>query len=302
MKKFLEVLWDYFLMTLGTLIFCIAWTSFLIPNGIASGGLTGLSTIIQFGTGIPVSVSYFIINLFLILLAFLVIGNKFGFKTIYVILVTTFLFDILEKDALSFMVVEMDDKFLTCVVGGVLESVGLGLVLMRGGSSGGSDILAMILNKYLPVSPGKVYFYTDLFVIASMFLVPGKGVVDVIYGYVVMIIFSFGVDYVLLGNKQTVKILVFSSKYEMIADYMVNEMKRGVTALNSVGWYSGQESKVLLIIARKNQTHPIINKIKSLDSKAFISVSATNSVYGEGFEEVKMGFRRTKKKSDEKAS
>lgn len=289
-NKILTVLWDYFLMAVGSLIFCMAWTSFLIPNGLASGGLTGLCTIIQFGTGIPVGWTYPAINTILLVLGFMTLGKAFGIKTIYVIALTSIMFEVLPK--FPQFEVMMEEKFLVALVGAAMESVGLGLVLLRGGSSGGTDIVAMMVNKYWPVSPGRVYLFTDIFIIASLLFVPGKGLVDMIYAYVVMIGFSFGVDFVLLGNKSSVQILVFSSKYEEIANHIIYNVHRGVTALQSVGWYSQKESKVLLIVARKYQMNEVVNEIKSIDKKAFISVSTAMSVFGEGFEEVKVGFRK----------
>lgn len=300
-NKVMSVLWDYFLMTVGSVIFCMAWTSFVIPNGVASGGLTGLCTIIQYGTGIPIGWTYPILNVILLLLGFLVLGKGFGIKTIYVIALTSLLFDILPQ--FPQLEVMMDEKLLVALVGGLMEAVGIGLVLQRGGSTGGTDIIAMIINKYWPISPGKVYLYTDIFIISSVLLVPDKGLVDMIYAYVMMLGFSFGVDYVLLGNKSSIQILIFSSKYQEIADHMINSVQRGVTALESVGWYSQVESKVLLVIARKNQMNEIVNEVKNIDKKAFISVSTTMSVYGEGFEEVKAGLKlkkNTKTKEDVK--
>ena len=185
---------------------------------------------------------------------------------------------------------------MVALVGGALESVGIGIVLLRGGSTGGTDIIAMMINKYWPVSPGKVYLFSDIFIIASLFLIPGQGIVDVIYAYVVMITFSFGVDFVLLGNKSSVQLLVFSPKYQEIADHIIYNVQRGVTALKSVGWYSQKESNVLLIILRKNQMNEVINEIHRIDKNAFISVSSAKSVYGEGFEEIKTGLNL--KKSD----
>lgn len=296
-NKILSVLWDYFLMTVGSLIFCMAWTSFLIPNGLASGGLTGLCTIIQYGTGIPLGLTYPIINVVLLVIGFLTLGRGFGIKTIFVIALTSIFFDLLPRFP-QFEVL-MDEKFLVALVGAAMESVGLGLVLLRGGSSGGTDIVAMVINKYWPVSPGRVYLFTDVFIIASLLFVPDKGLVDMIYAYVVMLGFSFGVDLVLLGNKSSVQILVFSSKYEEIADHIINNVHRGVTALQSVGWYSQKESKVLLIIARKYQMNEVVNEIKNIDRKAFISVSTAMSVFGEGFEEIKTGIK-LKNKEDKK--
>ena len=296
-SRFLTVFMDYLLMTVGSLIFCMAWTSFLIPNGLASGGLTGLCTIIQYGTGIPVGLTYPIINIVLLILGFLSLGKAFGFKTIYVIALTSLLFDLLPK--FPQLEVMMDEKFLVALVGATLESIGIGLVLLRGGSTGGTDIIAMMINKYWPVSPGRVYLYTDLFIISCLLFVPDKGLVDLIYAFVVMLGFSFGVDFVLLGNKSSVQILVFSSKYQEIADHMINEVHRGVTALQSVGWYSQKESKVLLIIARKYQMNEVVNEIKRIDKQAFISVSTATGVFGEGFEEVKTGLSMKKLKNKE---
>ena len=157
----------------------------------------------------------------------------------------------------------------------------------------------MMINKYWPVSPGKVYLYSDIFIISCLLFVPEKGLVDLIYAFVVMLGFSFGVDYVLLGNKSSVQILVFSSKYKEIADHVISEVDRGVTALQSVGWYSQKESKVLLIVARKQQMNEIVNEIKNIDKRAFISISTAMSVYGEGFEEVKSGLKSIKDKNQE---
>jgi uncharacterized membrane-anchored protein YitT (DUF2179 family) len=232
------------------------------------------------------------LNVILLLLGFLALGKGFGIKTIYVIALTSLLFDILPQ--FPQLEVMMEEKLLVALVGGLMESVGIGLVLQRGGSTGGTDIIAMMINKYWPVSPGKVYLYTDIFIISSVLLVPDKGLVDMIYAYVMMLGFSFGVDYVLLGNKSSIQILIFSSKYQEIADHMINNVQRGVTALESVGWYSQMESKVLLVIARKNQMNEIVNEVKNIDKKAFISVSTTMSVYGEGFEEVKTGLKLKK--------
>jgi uncharacterized membrane-anchored protein YitT (DUF2179 family) len=297
-SKFLSVLWDYFIMTVGTFIFVMAWTSFLQPNNLASGGLTGLTTILDYATqgAIPMDFTYALLNVFLLVAGFLFLGKAFGFKTIYVIGLSSLLFWLLPEyfgpdSSIINLVPDCSnlERFMIALIGGGMEAVGIGIILLRGGSTGGTDIIAMIINKFWPVSPGRVYLVTDMFIILSILLVPDKGIVDVIYAYVVMLGFSFGVDFVLMGNKSTVQILVFSSKYQQIADHMITAVDRGVTALESMGWYSKQESKVLLIVARKHQMNTILNDIKSIDSRAFISVSSAMSVFGEGFEEVKSG-------------
>ena len=299
-SKVLSVIWDYFLMTIGSFIFVMAWTSFLIPNGLASGGMTGLCTIIQYGTGIPVGLTYPLINVLLLVLGFFSLGKGFGIKTIYVLAVTSLLFEVLPM----FPVLEVTnfpDKLLVALVGATMESVGIGLIMLRGGSTGGTDIIAMMINKYWPVSVGKVYLYTDIFIITLLLIVPDKGIVDMIYAYVVMLGFSFGIDFVLLGSKSSVQILIFSSKYEDIANHIINNVGRGVTALQSIGWYSQKDSKVLLVITRKTEMNEVIHEIKNIDSKAFISVASAHSVYGEGFEEIKTGLNLTKKNDQQEA-
>lgn len=300
-SKVLNVLWDYVLMTLGTLVFVMAWTSFLQPNNLASGGLTGLTTILDYATNgaVPMDFTYALLNVLLLVAGFLFLGKAFGFKTIYVIALSSLLFWLLPE---YFPGLEVRDpelsKLMVALIGGAMESVGIGLILLRGGSTGGTDIVAMILNKYWPISPGKVYLYSDVFIVASLLLIPGEqggGLVNMIYAYVVMLTFSFGVDYVILGQKSSVQLLVFSKKYKEIADHIIYDVQRGVTALQSVGWYSQQDSKVLLIILRKNEMSEVINEIKRIDKDAFVSVSSANSVYGEGFEEIKTGLKLKRK-------
>ena len=294
--KVLTVLWDYILMTIGSFIFCMAWTSIIMPTGLTSGGLTGLCAIIEYATKgvIPMGIPYWIMNIGLLVIGFLSLGRAFGIKTIYVIVLTSILFNVLpEFESLKYYgFVENDERLIAALVGAAMEALGLGLVLLRGGSSGGTDIIAMIINKYWPVSPGRVYIFTDVFIIALLLFVPDKTLIDVVYAYIIMLGFSFGIDFVLLGNKSSVQILVFSSKYQEIADHIIYNVHRGVTALQSVGWYSQKESKVLLIVARKYQMNEVVNEIKSIDKKAFISVSTAMSVFGEGFEEVKVGLKK----------
>ena len=228
----------------------------------------------------------------LLILGFLALGKAFGVKTIYAIILSTVLFDVLPK---LDWVITFDDKLLIAVVGGIIEALGIGLVLLRGGSTGGTDIAAMIVNKYWPVSPGKVYLFSDIFIIASVLLIPGKTLEDMIYGYVVMVTFSFMVDFVLLGQKSSAQVLIFSSKYKEIADSISNNLHRGVTAFQSIGWYSQSEGKVLLVVIRQHQLHEVVALIKSIDNKAFVSVSSASGVYGEGFDEIKTGLKLKKK-------
>lgn len=299
------ILKDYVLLSIGTLIYTMAWTVFIEPAGLASGGLTGLCVILQYATGIPMGYTFPIINAILIIIGTLILGKGFGFKTIYVIALSSILFWFLPQIPGIAVQISHDghpDLLLTALVGGALEAIGIGTTLLYGGSTGGTDILAMVVNKYWPVSPGKVYLISDIAIVSLLLFLPGQslhdGIVAVIYAFIIMITFSVVVDYVLLGNKSSVQLLIFSSKYAEIADYINTEMDRGVTALQSMGWYSKADSKVLVCVLRKRELNNLIKSIKLIDNKAFVSVSSVSSVYGEGFEEIKTGIS---KKNDKKS-
>lgn len=305
LKRVLPHIWDYIVLTFGTLLYCLAWDSFMIPNNISSGGLTGACTILQYATlgAIPMSWSFFVLNMLLLITGFIVLGKGFGIKTVYVVLLSSVLFEILpEYDFLKAIpgnFLYIDNRLLVPIVGGILESIGIGLIILRGGSTGGTDIAVLIVNKFWPVSPGKVYLYSDLVIIASVLLVPGKGFEDMIFGYIAMITFSFMLDFVLLGNKTTFQVMVFSEKYEEIADFIIKRLDRGVTALKAVGWYTRNDKNVLLILVRKPQIRELTKAIKEIDSKAFVSVSPATSVYGEGFDEIKTGIGNKLKKDND---
>lgn len=305
LKRVLPHIWDYIVLTFGTLLYCLAWDSFMIPNNISSGGLTGACTILQYATlgAIPMAWSFFVLNVLLLITGFIVLGKGFGIKTVYVVLLSSVLFEILpEYDFLKAIpgnFLYIDNRLLVPIVGGILESIGIGLIILRGGSTGGTDIAVLIVNKFWPISPGKVYLYSDLVIIASVLLVPGKGFEDMIFGYIAMITFSFMLDFVLLGNKTTFQVMVFSEKYEEIADFIIKRLDRGVTALKAVGWYTRNDKNVLLILVRKPQIRELTKAIKEIDSKAFVSVSPATSVYGEGFDEIKTGIGNKLKKDND---
>ena len=293
-KNILGVLDDYVVITIGVLFYTFAWADMLIPNGIASGGLTGACTILNFATGIPVYLTYIVINGLLILAGVLVLGKGFGFKTLYAIGLSSLGLDFLA--GMDFLHVFFDNKLLLVIVAAIIESIGITCILARGGSTGGTDIVALIVNKFWPVSLGRVFLAVDMFIIASVLLVPGKTVEDMVYGYVAMVIFSVFVDWVLLGRNSSWQVMVFSDKYKEIADTVINDLGRGVTALDALGWYSGENKKVLLIMVRKPELRTITKTVKEIDPKAFVTVSSASTVYGEGFDEMKTGVNLKLKK------
>ncbi|MDD2294286.1 MAG: YitT family protein [Bacteroidales bacterium] len=277
-------------MTVGMFLYCFSWTAFLIPKGIAGGGVTGMASVIFFATDIPVPYTYCLINVLLLVFGTLILGKGFGFKTIYCIILATLMLQFLP--AIIPWISDIEDKLINAVIGGTLSGVGIGLVFMNGGSAGGTDIIAIIISKYKETSPGRVFLACDLIIIGSVIFLPDKGLEDVIYGYIQMVSFSYILDSILTGNKQSVQILVFSSKFQDIADMLTQNMHRGVTALNSIGWFSQKEGKVLIIVARKNQLQEISRAIKDVDSSAFISVSQVMNVYGKGFDQIKTGVKK----------
>ena len=279
----------------------------MLPNGIIDGGLTGVCAVLSMATGISVDVFYIILQAILIVLAILVMGTSFGAKTVYAILLITILFRVFEQESFAFLqsvpgnFLYIDQRILIAMIAGLMEAVGIGLIFQRGGSTGGTDIFVLLVNKFWPVSPGQVYIYIDLVVIASILLIPGHTFSDVILGYVTMFTFSFGLDYFLMGRKSSVQLLIFSSKHAEIADYVSSKMERGVTVLKAVGWYSKEEKDVLLVLVRKFQLGEVTKIVKAIDPKAFVSVVPANDVYGEGFDEIKAGLSVGKTKTNQKS-
>ncbi|OJV20652.1 MAG: hypothetical protein BGO30_04800 [Bacteroidetes bacterium 41-46] len=294
--KILKTLKSYTLMTIGLFIFVFSWTAFLIPHEIAGGGVSGLASVINYATGFDVSYSYLIINAILLGIGFLILGKAFGFKTIYCIAVAALMFEFLP---LIPWVSDIEDKLINSLIGGTMSGIGIGIIFLQGGSTGGTDIVALIIAKYREMSPGRVFIICDLVIIGSVYFIPDKSLEDVIYGYIEMVSFSYVIDMILTGNKQSLQVFVFSSKYDEIADRVSKEMGRGVTALTSMGWYSKSESKMLVVIIRKSQLTDISAIVKEIDSNAFISVSAVMSVYGQGFDQIKAGKLLWNKKQKE---
>lgn len=292
-KSIFKTIKAYLFITLGSLVYCLAWTQIFMPNGIASGGVTGLCTVIEYGTGFPMAWSYGIFNVFLLMVGFAVLGKSFGIRTVYALLVITLFLDLLPQ--LNLPVLQLKDAFLNPVIASFCEAIGISVLIHYGGSSGGTDIIALIVNKFWTVTLGKVYMILDIIIIASIMLVPGKSVDDMVYGYLAVIVFSLSLDFIMLGRKSSVQILVFSEHYAAIADYINKEMDRGVTVLNATGWYSQQERNILLILVRRAEMSRITDKIKEVDPKAFVAVTPVSGVYGEGFEQIKNGLKRKKK-------
>ena len=302
-KKTLITIWEYITLTVACFIFAMSWECFMIPNGMSAGGMMGLCTVIQYATGgfIQAQYSYIVINAALIIIAVFAMGIGFGFKTIYCIAMSSLAMQlmaslpVLHSVAGQFFYVR--ETLLIPIFAGVLESVGLGLTLRYGGSTGGTDIIALMVNKYWPVSLSTVFFISDFVIVALLLFLPDKNFADACYGLVEIVTFTLMIDMVVGGKKSSYQLMVFSEKFSEIADYIAVKMERGVTLLQAKGWYTKKDREVLLILISQKEFPALSKVIKDIDPKAFMSVSPTHSVFGEGFEEIKAGIR-TKKKKD----
>mgnify|MGYP001056795453 CR=1 FL=1 len=292
MKK--QSMWSavrpYLIITFGMLIYAFAATGFLVPHKIVGGGATGISTVLFYLFGIPVGVGYFLVNIILLIIAMKVLGPKFGVKTIFAIAVGSLFLGIMQP-LMPVDGILPDEKFMSTIIAAMLTGVGIGLSITVGGSTGGTDIIAMLVTKYHNVSPGRVLMVADFCVIAMTLLIydplDREAFGGLIYGYVMMGIVSFTVDYVLTGKTQSAQLFIFSEKYDEIARELTNQVHRGVTLIDAKGWYSGQEKKIIMIVARKYEASEVLRIARQIDVNVFMTMAPVMGVFGKGFEEVK---------------
>jgi uncharacterized membrane-anchored protein YitT (DUF2179 family) len=284
LRKKLVNIEDYIAITLGLIMFSLAWTLFIIPAQITGGGVSGIGAVLYYATGIPVGITYFLVNILLVAVAIKVLGASFGIKTIYSMIVVSVALTF-SQQLVSEPIV--DDTFLSAVLGGILSGVGLGIVFSKGGSTGGTDIIAAIIVKYRNISPGRVIMYCDVIIIASSFFVL-KSVDKMVYGFVTMGVVSYALDAVLSGANRSAQMFIFSGKYDEIADFINQQRYRGVTVIDGVGWYTKENVKVVISVVRKRETGAIFRKIKEIDPDAFISMGSVMGVYGQGFDKLKL--------------
>ncbi|MBQ9195170.1 MAG: YitT family protein [Bacteroidales bacterium] len=310
---------EWLLVTLGILIYVTGWAIFLIPNNLIGGGVSGISSMIQYATGgtIQMGYSYFVLNAILVAAAIFILGMGFGAKTIYAIILASIALRILP-DMMPVTIVKTlaidNGKLLSVLMGGVMAGIGIGMSISNGGSTGGTDIIALIYTKYHNVSPGKVILVLDFIIIGSSLLIPsyvnqldasGVPVLDasgnpvmfkmpfaekvttVLYGLILVTVNSYVLDMYISGSQQSVQLFILSKEYEKIADAITHDMHRGVTVLDGKGWYTKQDTKVLMVLTRKTDLNLMLRYIKQLDSNAFLSVSSVNGVYGKGFDSIK---------------
>lgn len=282
-QKLQQIIKDYAIITFGLIMYSLSWTFFLVPAEITGGGVSGLAAVIFYTYKIPIGLTFFGINLVLVGIAMKVLGASFGVKTIYSMMVISIALSVLPTLPAEYVI---HDNFLSSVLGGMMGGVGIGIVFSRGGSTGGTDIIAMIINKYRNISPGRIIMYCDVIIIGSSYFLL-HSIDKMVYGFVSMAVVSYTLDAFLSGSNASAQIFIFSPKYEEIATFINDEFGRGVTALNGTGWYTQADVMVLITIVRKKETSILFRKVKEIDPDAFISMASVMGVYGQGFDKLK---------------
>lgn len=275
---------DYLTIFLGTFMYALGVTQFIMPHQFVLGGLTGVGVLLNYAFGLPVSLMVLVMNVLLLLISFRILGSEFLVKTIVGVgSLTAFiaLFEGLQLDPIM-----MDEPLMAGLIGAIVAGSGVGLVMSVNGSTGGTDIIVLVINKYRHITPGRTMLLVDLVIVASSFLI-FRSVETIVFGIIVIALMSTSVDWVLNGIRQSVQFFIFSSQYEEIATQINLQLHRGCTVLDGMGWYTKQPQKVLLVMAKRTESTSIFRLVKQIDKNAFISQSNVVGIYGEGFDRMK---------------
>lgn len=298
-KLIMKEVQDYVFITMGLILYAFGFTVFLMPYEIVTGGVAGISAIVFYATAFPLEYTYFGINVVLGIVALHILGWKFLSKTIYAFTMLSFLLGLFQQlmpvdDSGHFIkILGEGQNFMSLILGCTMTGSSLGIVFLNNGSTGGTDIIAASVNKYHDVSLGTVLTMLDLVIIGSCLLIPQFGDMlqrahMVVFGLCTMVIENFMLDFLMNRQRQSVQFMIFSSKWQEIANAIGMKLNHGVTILDGHGWYTGQERKVLCILAKKSESTVIFRLIKSIDPQAFVSQSAVIGVFGEGFDSIKV--------------
>ena len=304
---------EYALITLGILLYVTGWNLFLIPNNLVGGGVSGVAAIIQYATKgfIKIGTTYFVVNAVLLVIALFILGKGFGGKTVFAVLVASVglnaMQGLIPAEIIQALAID-NGKLMSTIMGGILVGVGIGMTMSQGGSTGGTDIIALIVNKYRNVSPGRMILWMDVVIILSSLLVPSyaadgsllpwtEKITTVVYGFILVVVNSTVLDLYLSGSRQSVQVFILSQKYAEIADLITHELHRGVTVLDGKGWYTKHDTEVLMVLTRKSDLSMLLRLVKSVDTGAFLSVSSVTGVYGKGFDQIKEKVKKVSKES-----
>lgn len=277
------------------MFYSFGFSAFILPEKIVIGGVTGIGTIIYFISGIPVAVSQYALNLILLAFAYKVVGRQFVLRTLFGASMMSLWIGIMVP-LFPHTIVEQQ-PFMNVIIGGILCGIGLGMVFIHNGSTGGTDIVAAMVSKKTNVSVGRTMIYVDFGIISSSYLIT-HNIDTVVYGLLVLFLVSFTADYLINTNRQAIQFFIFSPHWEAIATAINNDAHRGCTVLTGMGWYTKHEVKMLLVVCRKIESVTVYRIIKSIDPHAFITQGNVNGVYGQGFDELKLKMNAPKPKEE----
>lgn len=293
---------DYFNITLGLLLYTFAFTVFLLPYEIVTGGIAGIGAIIFYTTGFKVEYTFFLINAALILGTLRILGWRFLMKTIYATFALSFLLRLAQEvvvrpDGTFYRLLGDGNDFMSLVIGCMLSGTAMAIVFLNNGSTGGTDIVAATVNKYHNISLGKVLLAVDLCIIGSCLFIDSFGDIDVrsrkvVFGLCTMFIECSMLDYVMSWQRQSVQFMIFSMHHKEIAEAITRKTDHSLTILDGHGWYTGRDMKVICLLARKSESVTIFRLIKMIDPNAFVSQSSVIGVYGEGFDQIKVKVKK----------
>jgi uncharacterized membrane-anchored protein YitT (DUF2179 family) len=280
---------DLFFISCGVMLYVLGYVCFQLPYHISTGGIAGIAALVFYATGFPVQYTFLACNVLLLILALKILGWKFMVNTIYAVIFMSLMMgvmqDLIRLPDNTFPQILGDQRFMSCVIGAVLEGLGLGVVFLNNGSTGGTDIIAAIVNKYRDISLGKMILLADIIIISSSYLI-FHSVELLLFGYCTMIIETSALDYSMGAVRQSVQFMIFSQKYEAIAAEIA-KTGRGVTVLDGEGWYTHKSRKVLVVLCRRRESQHIFRIIRHIDPDSFVSQGKVAGVFGNGFDRMK---------------
>lgn len=278
---------DMFFIFFGITLYAFGYTAFILPEQVVMGGVAGISALLFYAFKLPAGASLWALNFIMLAIAFRALTRQFTIRTIIGVSVISLLVGVMQPFFQSFNIVTAgDDKFMHVLIGGALCGAGLGLVFSHNGSTGGTDIIIALLNKYFRMSFGRAMQFIDISIILSSYLL-FHSVETIVYGVAFTLIISYVCDYVINGTRQTVQFIIISKEYEKIADTINKSVNRGVTVIPGKGWYSKRDVDILIVLTRKYESQDVLNYIKSIDPSALVSQSFCHGVFGEGFDKIK---------------
>lgn len=300
---------DYIFIIAGIFMYAFGFCAFILPHKIVMGGLSGVGTLVYFATNemIPVAVTQFTLNMVLLAFAFRVVGKTFVVRTVFGASMVSLSIGVGETFFMGLGHPIIEDITMSAILGAIVCGLGVGTVLIHNGSTGGTDIIASMVNKLSNVSIGRAMVVTDILIVSTSIFLPYDGsfgarlearVPFLVYGYVVTFVASYCADMIVTGNRQAVQFIIFSRQWEKIADAVNNDAKRGVTVLDGEGWYTKKPVKVLLIWCRKIEAPGIMRLVKGIDDDAFITQGAVNGVFGKGFDMYKVKIKSKKQTTE----